>query len=265
MKNKKNEKNKRETKGGIWTRIGILSGVFLLALVVSSLLTNRGTADQTISLGDPTLPRVSFSVEDHTVNILAGYVDEMDITAMRDTITPVPDNGILRLGLEKKGNEIENVQYEVYSLDGGTTYLQDTVRDLTGSSVTLDVNRGLPEGVQEAVLKVILETAEKEQIFYYTRIEWQSGLSIAECLDFAVQFHDATFGAENGLNLGGYLEPGEESDNTTLQTVNIHSDLSQVKWGELEPQISTEVEWSIKESNSVYTSSTGGLSGDLQR
>ena len=258
MKNKKNEKNKRETKGGIWTRIGILSGVFLLALVVSSLLTNRGTADQTISLGDPTLPRVSFSVEDHTVNILAGYVDEMDITAMRDTITPVPDNGILRLGLEKKGNEIENVQYEVYSLDGGTTYLQDTVRDLTGSSVTLDVNRGLPEGVQEAVLKVILETAEKEQIFYYTRIEWQSGLSIAECLDFAVQFHDATFGAENGLNLGGYLEPGEESDNTTLQTVNIHSDLSQVKWGELEPQISTEVEWSIKESNSVYTSLLAG-------
>ena len=127
MKNKKNEKNKRKTKGGIWTRIGILSGVFLLALVVSSLLTNRGTADQTISLGDPTLPRVSFSVEDHTVNILAGYVDEMDITAMRDTITPVPDNGILTLGLEKKGNEIENVQYEVYSLDGGTTYLQDTV------------------------------------------------------------------------------------------------------------------------------------------
>ena len=104
-------------------------------------------------------------MEDHTVNILAGYVDEMDITAMRDTITPVPDNGILTLGLEKKGNEIENVQYEVYSLDGGTTYLQDTVRDLTGSSVTLDVNRGLPEGVQEAVLKVILETAEKEQIF----------------------------------------------------------------------------------------------------
>ena len=51
MKNKKNEKNKRKTKGGIWTQIGILSGVFLLALVVSSLLTNRGTADQTIESG----------------------------------------------------------------------------------------------------------------------------------------------------------------------------------------------------------------------
>ena len=60
MKNKKNEKNKWETKGGIWTRIGILSGVFLLALVVSSLLTNRGTADQTISLGDPTLREFHF-------------------------------------------------------------------------------------------------------------------------------------------------------------------------------------------------------------
>ena len=228
-------------------------------------MTNRGTADQTISLGDPTLPRVSFSVEDHTVNILAGYVDEMDITAMRDTITPVPDNGILTLGLEKKGNEIENVQYEVYSLDGGTTYLQDTVRDLTGSSVTLDVNRGLPEGVQEAVLKVILETAEKEQIFYYTRIEWQSGLSIAECLDFAVQFHDATFGAENGLNLGGYLEPGEESDNTTLQTVNIHSGSFAGQMGGIRTaDLNGSGMEHQREQQCLYVAA-GGLSGDLQR
>ncbi len=247
-------KNRKKTKEGRLARIGILSGVFLLALIVSSFLTNRGTADQTISLGDPTLPRVSFSVEGQTVNILEGYVNEMDITAMRDTITPVPNNGILTLGLEKKGNEIENVQYEVYSLDGETTYLQDTVRDLTGSSVTLDVNKGLPEGVQESVLKIILDTEERDQIFYYTRIEWQSGLSIAECLNFAEKFHESTFGIENGLNLGEYLEPGEKSDNTTLQTVNIHSDLSQIKWEELNPQISTGVEWSIKESNSVYTS-----------
>lgn len=247
-------RNRKKTKKGFWAHLGILSGIFLLALVVSSLLTNRGTDDQTISLGDPTLPRVSFSVADQTVNILEGYVNEMDITAMRDTITPVPDNGILTLGLEKEGNEIESVQYEVYSLDGATTYLQDTVRDLTGSSVTLDVNKGLPEGIQESVLKIILETEEKEQIFYYTRIEWQSGLSIAECLNFAEQFHESTFGTETGLSLGEYLEPGEKSDNTTLQTVNIHSALSQVQWGDLEPQISTGVEWSIKESNSVYTS-----------
>ena len=50
------------------------------------------------------------------------------------------------------------------------------------------------------------------------------------------------------------LEPNEESDNTTYQTVNIHSDITHIQWGSLDPQLIGEVEWSIKESNSVYTS-----------
>ena len=54
MKNKKNEKNKRETKGGIWTRIGILSGVFLLALVVSSLDEPRDRGSDNQSGGSDT-------------------------------------------------------------------------------------------------------------------------------------------------------------------------------------------------------------------
>ena len=51
-----------------------------------------------------------------------------------------------------------------------------------------------------------------------------------------------------------YLEPGEESDNTTYQTVNIHSDINHIQWGELNPEVVGNVSWSIKESNSVYTS-----------
>ena len=59
-----------------WIKAGILTGVFLIAIVISSLLTNRGTADLTVDLSEPSLPRISFSVQGKNVNALAGYVNE---------------------------------------------------------------------------------------------------------------------------------------------------------------------------------------------
>ena len=52
------------------------------------------------------------------------------------------------------------------------------------------------------------------------------------------------------------MEPGDESDNTTYQTVNIHSDISHIQWGTMQPQLLGDVRWSIKESNSEYTTAT---------
>ena len=45
-------------------KIGILILIFLTAVLVSSLVMNKGTDDQTISLGEPTLPTVSVIVDD---------------------------------------------------------------------------------------------------------------------------------------------------------------------------------------------------------
>ena len=44
------------------------------------------------------------------------------------------------------------------------------------------------------------------------------------------------------------MNQNEESDNTTYQTVNIHSDITHVQWGDLSPEIVGDVEWSIKKA-----------------
>ena len=82
-------------------KAGILLVVFVAAIFVSSLFMNNGVDDQIIDLGDPTLPRISFQKEGRTVNALAGYVNEMDVTAMRDTITPLEANGTLQIQIEE--------------------------------------------------------------------------------------------------------------------------------------------------------------------
>lgn len=236
-----------------WIKAGVLILVFVAALGISSLITNRGTDDSTISLGEPTLPRVSFEVEGRNVNTLAGYVSEMDVTAMRDTITPVGADGVLTMSLERYGQEIDSVRYEAYSLNGEYTYLEDAVKDLSEDQVSLNVSRALVEEIPEAVLKVTL-VMHGEEVYYYTRIERMEDLSVKECMNFADDFHTRTFDKGLAADLEQYLEPDESSDNTTFQTVNIHSNLYHVRWGELAPEVSTDVEWSIKESNSVYTS-----------
>ena len=96
-------------------KAGILLVVFVAAIFVSSLFMNSGVDDQIIDLGDPTLPRISFQKEGRTVNALAGYVNEMDVTAMRDTITPLEANGTLQMQIEEFGNKITGVEYKVYS------------------------------------------------------------------------------------------------------------------------------------------------------
>lgn len=237
-------------------KIGVLVILFAAALVISSLVVNRGTEDEIIDMGSPTLPRISFVVDGKDVNTLFGYVDDMDITAMRDTITPLESDGSLSMNLEADGNKVSGIRYEVYSLDGEETYKTGEVTNITADqAMKLELNDALDESVQEAVLKVILTAGEKE-ISYYTRIERPDEVTASRCLAFAQDFHAKTFDKMTAVaeELSPYLEPGEESDNTTYQTVNIHSDITHIQWGELNPQITGDVQWSIKESNSVYTS-----------
>ena len=187
------------------------------------------------------------------MNALAGYVNEMDVTAMRDTITPLEANGTLQMQIEEFGNKITGVEYKVYSLNGEETYLEGKQKDISDETILLDLQKGLPDEVSEAVLEVIL-SMEEEQVHFYTRITRPDELSLKECLDFAQDFHAKTLEKSSQEELENYLETNAEGDNTTYQTVTIHSDADHVTWGNLSPQVVEEPEWSIKESNSVYTS-----------
>lgn len=232
----------------------ILGVIFIAALVISSFVLNRGVEDEIVDMGAASLPRISFVVDGRDVNTLFGYVDDMDVTAMRDTITPLEADGTLPVNLEADGREISRIQYEVYSLNGEETYKTDEVGEITQDEpMVLKLGDALSDSVQEAVLKVIL-TSGDETISYYTRIEMPDEITASESLTFAQDFHTKAIEKRSSEELSPYLEPGEESDNTTYQTVNIHSDINHIQWGELNPEVVGNVSWSIKESNSVYTS-----------
>lgn len=235
-------------------KAGVLLIIFVAALIVSSLVINRGSGDQIVDMGAPTLPRVWFTLNGEKVNVLSGYVRDMDIPAMRDTITPLEADGTVDMTVETDGNEISGVQYTVYSMDGEEVYTEGEAPELSDTgTVTLSLSDGLSDSVREAVLKIVL-TVDDREISYYTRIERSDNINAADCLAYAVDFHTNALDGTNAEEMELRLEPNEESDNSTYQTVNIHSDITHIQWGDLEPQVTSDVEWSIKESNTVYTS-----------
>ena len=238
-------------------KIATLVVLFAAVLVISNVILNRGNDDQVVDMGDATLPRVSFMMGGQKINALSGYVDDMDIAAMRDTITPLESDGTLKMQIEKNDNQIREISYSVYSLDGTETYDKGTLKSAESEDVTLKLGKSLGDKIQEAVLQVSLvigEEKETRKVNFYTRIEKADDITASQCLTFAQDFHTKAFNKTDVDSLNIYLEPGDESDNTTYQTVNIHSDISHIQWGTMQPQLLGDVRWSIKESNSVYTS-----------
>lgn len=226
---------------------GILTGVFLAAVVFFSYLTNNGNDSMTADMGAATYPQISFSYDGYSLNSVPGFAREMDIPSIRDTITPVGPRGV-EMDIQAHDNGIGSVDYKVYSLDGQEVLQEETIRK-PGETQTLDL-AGLSE---ESVLQVILHLEGGKDIFYYTRIAPAGDKNLSQCLNYIQNFHEAALNGGEGAAISTAIEPSDEGDNTTFSHVTIHSDYNHVTWGELNPRVEGGERWSIKEMRGTYS------------
>lgn len=234
-------------------KILILLAVFIVALFTFSKLTNHETKDLTADLAAPTLPVVYFEDNGHPLNELHGYVEEMSVISMRDTITPLPENGKLSLRIDPYDNKIKEVSFQIRSLNGDRLVQDGNVQvsgDKTAVTGTISVENLLEEQTEyQLILQV---TAGEQTSYYYTRIMEVGKSQIDACVDFVEEFHAITMNKERQSELSSYMEPSSAADNTTLQKVTINNSLSQACWGDF---VGTEVTTpvvSIKEMNDDY-------------
>ena len=234
-------------------KILILLAVFIVALFTFSKLTNHETKDLTTDLAAPTLPVVYFEDNGHPLNELHGYVEEMSVISMRDTITPLPENGKLSLRIDPYDNKIKEVSFQIRSLNGDRLVQDGNVQvsgDKTAVTGTISVENLLEEQMEyQLILQV---TAGEQTSYYYTRIMEVGKSQIDACVDFVEEFHAITMNKERQSELSSYMEPSSAAYNTTLQKVTINNSLSQACWGDF---VGTEVTTpvvSIKEMNDDY-------------
>ena len=232
-------------------KISILAVIFVFAIIGFSYFTNRGSADMTADIGTATLPTISFELEGEEINLLVGHTREMNVAAVRDTILTFDDKGKLKINIHKYGRQITSLTYTISTLDGQEKLREETIDDV-GKEVTLEVDRALTRE-QEGLLKITLK-CDGQTIYYYTRIVKDNGQHVKECVQYAKKFHQNALKKQNDDVIKKVLEPNEKSDNTTLQRVNIHSDLQHVMWGNLKPDVMGEPRVSVQETRKTYTS-----------
>ena len=237
---------------------GILTAVFIVAVIIFSYVTNKGNDNMTADMGAATFPQISFSYGEYKINTLTGYAKRMDISSMHNTITPVA-NQSLDVNVEAYGNKFTGASYKVYTMDG-TSQLEHKKIKKVGKGFTLDLS-GKKVLDEERILEVRLNRNGADPVYFYTRIVSDEDAHVTECLNYISDYHENALGKVENAGVGAALEPTDDADNTTLQHVTINSNYEQVTWGSLKPQVEQGERWSIKELNSTCMS----VQGKLQR
>lgn len=232
-------------------KIAVLAVVFVVALIGFSLWMNRGSTDMTADMDTATLPTISFVTAGKEANLLVGHKQEMNVASMRDTIVVCDDQEGLTAKISHNEKGYDALEYEVYTLDGEEQLHKDSVKKVE-DEVRLMFEDVLKKD-EEALLKLTLKK-DDASLYYYTRIIKDSDYHVKECLEYVQELHTNMLKKENEDAVKKVMEANASGDNSTLQHVTIHSDLSHSMWGDLEPEVVGDLQFEIMEVKTAYIS-----------
>ncbi len=240
---------------------GIVLGLtFFAALFVISGIMNQGNHDMTMEMPEAEFPVIYMGMDGQRYNELHGYAQEMDTAYMRETITALNDARSADFEIKTYGQAIQDISYEIRSVDGERLIENTQVTEYTGEGDKLTgviTVKDLIEQNTEYAMILFLRTKQGQVIHYYTRMVWAPEFHLAEKLAFAIEFHEKSFDREAVKDLAKYMESNSEGDNSTLHRVDIHSSLNQVAWGNLSVKQEGEAVFNVTELASQTASVTG--------
>ena len=186
-------------------------------------------------------PSMAMMIEDTEVNRMYAYADDMDVRFVRDGLTPVGTDRSLKVSITPNGREIDSLVYEVCTSDGEQVIENNKIRSFTEEEdgrLTVEFTLSQPILMnQEYALTFTLST-EDGTWNYYTRILQRAGLSTAQYVEFVNSFYTKTFAQDDTGDLTTYLEPDTSVVSNSFRSLDIHSDVDMITWGDLNPQIS---------------------------
>lgn len=222
-------------------RAGILLVIFICGVAGFSSLMNYQSTDNKTDMETASSPSMAMMIEDTEVNRMYAYADDMDVRFVRDGLTPVGTDRSLKVSIIPNGREIDSLVYEVCTSDGEQVIENNKIRSFTEEEdgrLTAEFTLSQPILMnQEYALNFTLST-EDGTWNYYTRLLQRAGLSTAQYVEFVNSFYTKTFAQDDTGDLTTYLEPDTSVVSNSFRSLDIHSDVDMITWGDLAPQIS---------------------------
>ena len=230
----------------------ILAVIVIVAVIIFGTVFNERATEKTEAMKGASLPVISFKEGEYTINTLFGYTGSMDMTSVRDMVLPISVGTTVQADIHGYDGKIKSFTYEICTLDGKESIKQETVKKVK-DSVNIELGDTISDG-EEKVLKMKMTLDNGKDVYYYTRVLKTTEFHVQQCLEFADDFHKKTFDAGQVNTLKPRLERGSNPNPSSLQRVTLNSDIKQIGWNGLNPEIVGDVEWQIKETTETYTS-----------
>ena len=122
----------------------VLLLVFIGALFIFSILTNKVNKDLTTTMKEASLPVMQFIYNDRELNELHGYVEEMDMLSMRDGLIPLGADRALQLEIMTYGNKVDALSYKIRSIDGTRLLVEENEAKIDVSQDKVECDISLP-------------------------------------------------------------------------------------------------------------------------
>lgn len=231
----------------------IVAVVFFAAMFIISGIMNKGNTDMTVEMGRATYPVVWINYDGYRINEMHGYGQVMEISQMRESITPLAEGRKVTLEIEPYGAEVKQIAFEVRNVEGSRLIENTVVEEFEQTEDGIIVSfalKDLIESNQEYVLVVVLSLNSGSEVRYYTRVISAEEYFADEKLDYVCDFSNKTFDKDAARELTKYLESNAEGDNTTFGRVTIHSSFNQITWGDLSITRETQPNIMIQELGS---------------
>lgn len=243
--------------GKIVKKVGILCGVFIAALIIFfAFEKNTSEKSNTVytSMEEATLPVVYTDMFDSEMNVLHGYLQEMDQTAADNSLTILPSDRNLKLRIADYGESVLAVHYEIRSMDlqrlVERTDIENWEESAGSTNIVLPIQNLLTKD-RQYFLHLFVETEQHGVINYYTRIMWTDNENIGQMADFARDFSTRTFDYDQARTLTTYLESSSTEDESSLGHVTIRSSFNQITWAGLDMKLEGSIQLTLKEIDGI--------------
>lgn len=224
-------------------------GIAFFSKSIPSISVSTTTAS---SIQDSTFPMVYLQVGESFINPLHGYSSELNSSTVRESITPLDTGKTFAVNIAENDSKIKKLSYELRDIANNKSIE-------TGAITAFDKNKKYK--VATVHLKEAMDTSTEygfcmtlitnysKKIHFYTRIKYyDNDFFLSKKLDFVAKFHAATFDQGRSLDLSQYLESGT-NDDSSYESVDIHSSRKLITWGKLKPKRLTDVVPTVKELN----------------
>ena len=228
----------------------VVLSVFIMALIVISNLMNQGNTDMTMEMAGAAYPVVFVDYNGYKLNQMHGYSQAMEVSQMRESITPLTSGRRISLEINTYGTLVKGIGFEVRSLDGGRLVENTQIEDFEQEGDLIPVTFGLKDLIdvnQEYMLVLLLTLEGEKEVRYYTRVVSTEEYHVEDKLNYVDDFSRKTFDKNAAKELTKYMESNAEGDNSSFGKVNIHSSFRQVTWGDLEVKREGEPQITVKE------------------